>query len=196
MPLQAMQQDCFSQRGWTEYSGVSEVPHWRQCVEAKEEEAMSLRDALEQITQSDLDDVNKQIETAEAELAKLTELRRIIEIKLGFAKPRGKGNWGGALRKKAAPADPPPATVVSDDEPEAPLPAAVEAGVRRTATGVTDVYRCKAREFLMANGTTKLTRLAAMCDIPPGSITAVVKHRWFTSGTAGIGLSAAAYNEK
>lgn len=161
---------------------------------------MSLKEALSQIKQSDLDDINNEIESVEKNLAELKELRKVIEIKLGFQKPRGKGNWGGARRKKTTedPAPPKPEGPKGPLDPSwvhrQPLTGGIALG--QAGGGITDTYRGKCKEYLMANGPTKVPRLATMCDIPYGSMNAVLKHRWFKSGPNGVELSDAAYAEK
>lgn len=137
--------------------------------------ASALLDALSKLTQADLDAVNKELDELQVQVAQLTELKRVIEVKLGVSKA------------KAARSSKPEA---ESDESSA------EAENVAAPVSLTESYRLKAREYLMANGTTKLGVLASSCKIPNGSISTVVKHRWFTSGTAGVGLSAAAYNEK
>lgn len=144
---------------------------------------MSLREALQQIKQSDLDDVNKEIEDVERALDELKDIREVIEIRLGF-KRRSKVE--GTPPRKTQPA-----------APAAAAPAAAKsAPPGRTLGGITEEYRAKCREYLMANGPTKMIRLAAMCGIPSGSMPAVVNHRWFNKTVDGVALSDAAYAEK
>lgn len=149
--------------------------------------ASALLDALSKLTQADLDQVNKELDELQAQVAQMTELKRVIEVKLGVSKPRGWHLKEARAKAKAARSSKPEAE--SDES-------SVEAENASAAVSRTEQYRAKAREYLMANGTTKLSALASNCSIPHGSISAVVKHRWFTNGTAGVGLSAAAYSEK
>ncbi len=151
---------------------------------------MSLKEALEAIKESDLADINADIEAAEKALNAMKELRKIMEIKLGFHEKR---SWGGRRKKKTAEEDPPPP---KREEQPAQRPLTGGVALVRTSGGITDTYRGKVKEYLMANGPTKVPRLATMCDIPYGSMNAVLKHRWFKSGPNGVELSDAAYAEK
>ena len=151
---------------------------------------MSLKEALEAIKESDLADINADIEAAEKALNAMKELRKIMEIKLGFHKKR---SWGGRRKKKTAEEDPAPP---KREELKGPLDPSHVHRPPLPVGGITDTYRGKVKEYLMANGPTKVPRLATMCDIPYGSMNAVLKHRWFKSGPNGVELSDAAYAEK
>lgn len=142
---------------------------------------MKLLEALNALKQSDLDDIVAKIATIEAELDQLKELRKVIEIKLGVRKPRGAHLRGkGRTRKQATSEE-------SSADPGEP-------GAFRSPSGAgqytaTEQHRLRAREFLMANGPTKQGALAHRCGIPAGSITAVLKHDWFTTTARGVELT-------
>lgn len=144
---------------------------------------MNLLEALNSITQKDLDDVVGKIGTLEAELDQLKELRKVIEIRLGIRKPLGAHLRGKGRPRKS-----------KDETSEAETSDPGEPGAFRSPSGggqytATERHRIEARKFLMANGPTKQAALAHRCGIPAGSITAVLKHEWFTHTSRGVELT-------
>ncbi|TXH55362.1 MAG: hypothetical protein E6Q97_08980 [Desulfurellales bacterium] len=53
-----------------------------------------------------------------------------------------------------------------------------------------DAYREKIRDCIRANGPMSQEKLCKLCNIPGGSITAVLKHEWFEKCEHGINLKA------
>jgi len=142
---------------------------------------MKLLEALNSLKQSDLDDIVAKIESLDAELSQLKELRKVIEIKLGVRKPQG-----FHLKGKGRPRKPREESTESTDPGE---PGAFRSPSGAGQYTATEQHRLLAREFLMAHGPTKQNALAHRCGIPAGSITAVLKHEWFTTTARGVELT-------
>ena len=131
----------------------------------------ALLEALNSVTQEDLDSVVKQVEELEEQIGQLKELRRVIEIKLGVRKP-----LGAHLKGPRKPHNKTAATV-SDVEP---------------ATGsmtATERHRERVKEYIMVNGPAKRSIIINACSIPLGSSTAVFSHEMFCETGRGIELT-------
>jgi len=142
---------------------------------------VKLLEALAEVSQKDLDEVIAECETIEKRLEQLNEVRKIIELKLGLRRPPGHQLKRGYKRKATEANGSQP---VAQSQPEQPSPQNMS---------ITDRYRKDAKEYIMANGATKQAELAKRCDIPAGSIAAVIKHKWFNVGEHGVGLTQFAY---
>lgn len=141
---------------------------------------MSLFEALKNVTKEDLDKCIERIKEIEAELAGMKAARRLIETRLGIEHPR-LSNFKGRRPRKAAEDASGEASGEQSAEPQ-----------QYTAT---ERHRLRAKEYLMANGPTHQAALAKRCDIPAGSITAVLKHPWFAHTSRGVELTRSLHAE-
>lgn len=134
-----------------------------------------LLEALESISQSDLDEIVAELDTLERRADQLKELKRIIEIKLGLRKTQGAHLKNRGSKKPV-------------EKPESNGHETPPAGMQNQMT-VTDQYRLEAKRFIMANGPQPPLKIAKACGIPTGSITAVLKSKAFKQCEHGYELS-------
>lgn len=137
---------------------------------------MSLFEALKNVTKEDLDKCIGRISEIEAELDGLKVARKLIEARLGLTPPRV-NNFKGRRRQNTA-------EQVSGEQSAEPQ-----------QYTLTERHRLRAKEYLMANGPTHQAALAKRCDIPQGSITAVLKHSWFAHTSRGVELTRSLHAE-
>ena len=135
-----------------------------------------LMEALSAVSQEDLDAVNEELEKLETKADQLKELKRIIEVKLNLRKPQGFHLRGCKRKEKPAGDSSDTNSATTDNE-------------MATQLSVTEQYRLDARRYIMANGPQLGGKIAKACDIPMGSITAVLKHKSFKQGPHGYELS-------
>ena len=139
---------------------------------------MNLMEALSGVTQSDLDEITAKCEALETELSQLREVRKIIEVKLGVRKPVGHNLKGRPKRRSVEDTENTPATLTHS--------AMNSTGQAYTQT---ELHRIAARKYLQQHGCTSQSGLAKQCNIPAGSITAVLRHDWFMHTARGVELS-------
>ncbi len=163
----------------------------------------ALMDALMNVSQEDLDEVNQELAEAESAVDSLKEVKRLLEAKLGFRKPLGwhlKGrNKQKAAERRAAKAEAAgiteaqvlPNEVDSEDDEEANEQTVGKGPTQMTAT---EIHRRKAREFLKTRGWCSLAGIAKQCHIPMGSISNVLKFPWFMATARGYELTQAGKN--
>lgn len=137
--------------------------------------AVSLLEALKTVTEADLTEVNEKIAAMESELNDFKQLQKVIEIKLGMRRSMFQtpgANRGGRPRKR----------------PETPADGSAEISPASQYT-TAERHRMRVREYIMANGPASQATICKQCDIPHGSITAVLKHDWFTFTARGVELT-------
>jgi len=137
---------------------------------------VKLMDALAEVGQSDLDELDKEIEAIQNRLDQLKEVRKIIQIKLGLRNPVGANFRGGRKSRDAV-------------SPSVEKSGSSESPQLSSQMTVTEQYRSDARKFIMANGPQQSGAIARACGIPSGSITAVLKHKSFKQCQHGWELS-------
>lgn len=128
---------------------------------------MKLLDALKDVTDADLVEINKQIVDTENLLLGLKRARGVVMSALGKAPKHG-----GARKKSTQ--------VTSGDSGSA----AETAPQTRI-----DQYRESVYRYLLANGPQSQASLCKQLSIPTGSITATLKHPWFTHTAKGVDLA-------
>lgn len=126
---------------------------------------MKFIDALAAVTQDDLNEVNTTIEELENQLSGLKRARGVILSALGKA-PKRSGAVKGRVSKSLDD------TFTVDSAPLTKL----------------DEYRQAVYRYLAANGPQQQATLAKRCNIPSGSMTAVVGHKWFVVTSRGVEL--------
>lgn len=144
-------------------------------------------EALEQVSEQDLEEIRTKAEEAEALAERLRGVQRVIEIKLGLRPAPGmhsRGTGGGRKKKAAAgeESESPAGAASADSAP----PAVVAGSPPMTQT---ERHRAAVREFLMANGPQSQAVVCKRTGVPIGSITNVLKHPWFTHTARGIELT-------
>lgn len=134
----------------------------------------ALLEALQSVTQDDLDSTVKEIDEIEKRLGQLKELRRIIEVKLGVRQPLG-SHLKGPRKPRSK-----PAAAAESNEPIEPSLGHMTAIER---------HRLRVKEYIMANGPAKRSIIINACSIPNGSSTAVFNHSMFCETGRGIELT-------
>lgn len=140
--------------------------------------ASKLIDAFSEVSKTDLETVEKAISDNETQLIFLRELRRVLIARLGLKPPTGAAAHvhKGPAKKRPAASPPDAAPVQSELTPaDAPVTA-------------TDRHRQNAYRYIMANGASQPKDICKHCDIPAGSITAVLSHHWFKRTPRGVEL--------
>lgn len=130
-----------------------------------------LLETLKSVTETDYEEIVRQIAEKEQELDCLNQLEKIIGARLG--KQKIKRGPGGRAIKSA-----------SDGNGKS------EEVLRTTGKGSTwDAYRQKMKEYIMANGPSQTATLSRQCGVPMGSMAALIDHSMFIKTANGVGLS-------
>lgn len=114
--------------------------------------------ALESASEADLEQVDEEISTLRNKLESLTLVRKLLSIKLNGKTPRQ------PPKRSSKPK--------ADEEP------------KTSVNSSTYGRRLLAARFLLSGPSTPMA-IARQCDIPSGSITAVLNHEWFTKNGSG-----------
>jgi hypothetical protein len=121
--------------------------------------------SLENATAADLEVLDAEITQKEVHVAMLKEVRRILRVRFGLT---------------SAPSSRLPKTKAKTAEL---TPTAAPEDLSQT-----DRYRQAVYRYIMANGPASQAALCKALNIPDGSMTAVISHKWFHKTTRGIDL--------
>lgn len=131
-----------------------------------------LLEALQEVTEADLAEIDAQIQSLEAELAGLKAARSVVAARLGVATGRGK-----AARKKP---DGGAAYAGQSDAKAKDVQTDVDDGTdSHGAPTLTGQRREAIYKYLTSHGATRQVVLMRELGIPQGSMGALVKHIWF-----------------
>lgn len=128
---------------------------------------------VNETTPSDIEEIDRRIRNHESEIAKLIEIRKLIDVRLNGPRKRG-----GGPRKKL------PQATSDDDDDRPPMPR-----VKAEASEIRTGRRKAVATLLGSEGPMIRNVIANRLGIPGAALPSVIACDWFTEGSQGVALT-------